>query len=88
MSRKTPLLLPPTLEEILAVAKEIDLPEREAKKFFFFYDSKGWKVGKERMVSFKSALQGWKLTFEERGGGMINGKPVQRDWIERELKKL
>ncbi len=69
MAKGTPLLLPPTREEIIRSAKEIGLPEREALKFFNFYESKGWMVGKNRMVSFRGALENWKMTWEDRTGG-------------------
>lgn len=67
--RKTAILLPPTLDEVKRAAITIDLPEREAIRFFNFYDSKGWMIGKNRMVSFVGALSNWKLTWEDRGGG-------------------
>lgn len=72
MARKTPMLLPPTLDEVKAAAKEIDLPEREAVRFWNFYESKGWMVGRNRMVSFAGALANWKMSIEDR---MIKGGP-------------
>ena len=58
----------PTLEEILARAAEIELPEREAQKFFNHFESKGWKVGRAPMQRWRSALNNWKLNWEERYG--------------------
>ncbi len=33
--------------------------KKEAEKFFNFYGSKGWKVGKEKMKSLPHAIGGW-----------------------------
>ena len=44
--------------EIECVAK--GMPKHEAGKFMGFYGSKGWMVGKNKMVSWPHALAGWK----------------------------
>lgn len=62
------MLIHPTLEEVQKAAASISLSSREAAKFFYFYDSKGWKVGKQPMKSLMSALQGWKLRNEDKTG--------------------
>lgn len=46
-------------------AAKIGLPPREAQKFFNYYESKGWKVGKSPMQKWRSALANWKLKWEE-----------------------
>lgn len=33
--------------------------DSEARRFFAFYDSKGWKVGKSPMVKWRSAAANW-----------------------------
>jgi hypothetical protein len=58
----------PKLEEVQTRAAEIELPAREAEKFFCYYASKGWKVGRAPMKQWKIALSGWKLRWEERNG--------------------
>lgn len=63
---------PPTLDEVTARAREIELPAREAQKFILFYESKGWKVGSTPMKQWRSALAGWKLRWEERTP--VNGR--------------
>ena len=40
--------------------------KREAEKFFCYYASNGWKVGKNKMKQWRIALTGWKLRWEER----------------------
>ena len=57
---------PPSHDELLLQAAKIGLPEREAEKFFCYYESNGWKVGKNKMKQWRIALTGWKLRWEER----------------------
>jgi hypothetical protein len=76
MSR-TALLIHPTIEEVTREAQKIDLPDTEAKKFWLFYDSKGWKVGKSPMVSWLSALAGWRIRWMERTGHHSGNPPLQ-----------
>ena len=33
--------------------------DRYANRFYNFYESKGWKVGKEKMKDWKAAIRGW-----------------------------
>jgi len=58
-------MIPPTIEEVRARAKEIGLPELEADRCWYFYDSKGWKVGKTPMTKWRSALSGWMLRWKQ-----------------------
>lgn len=61
---------PPTIDEIKAHAIEKNLPD-EAAKFFDYYESNGWKVGKNKMASWRSAFSGWcsrKDQFTKKGG--------------------
>ncbi len=69
MSRQTPLLIKPSLAEISLQAAKIGLPPREAEKFFHHYEMTGWKWGKSMPIkSWVSALQKWRLNWEERVG--------------------
>lgn len=58
----------PTLADLQMQAAKIGLPDREAMKFFCFYESKGWKVGKSPMKNWRIAMGGWKLRWEEARG--------------------
>ena len=64
----------PTLEQVKLVAHKSGLPDSEAEKFFYFYDQKGWKVGKNPMKSLNSAVAGWAVRWRENGGN-LNGHP-------------
>jgi hypothetical protein len=48
----------PTIEEIKTYAQEKNI-DIDTEKFFYFYESKNWYVGKNKMVSWKSAMQTW-----------------------------
>lgn len=62
------MLLAPTLDEVKAEALHINLPAREAEKFFYYFESVGWKRGRGKMKCWKSAMQQWRLNYEDRRG--------------------
>lgn len=95
------MLMPPSIDECVSLAKHpnICLPEREARKFWAHYESNGWKVGKNPVVSLMGAMVGWKMRWEERGGGRdCNGavrpelsgidKSILSKELERVLEKM
>jgi len=51
-------VIPPKLEDVISYFIEKNKP-LEAQKFFDFYESNGWKVGKNKMKSWKAASSGW-----------------------------
>jgi len=60
--------VPPSIEEVIEHGATIGLPSIEAEKLWHFYTANGWRVGKNPMKVWKSALAGWKLRWQERGG--------------------
>lgn len=48
----------PTIEEIRDYSNEINAGI-DAKQFYYFYESKGWMIGKNKMKSWKAALRTW-----------------------------
>jgi hypothetical protein len=57
----------PTLDEVKAYIKAEGYNDVNPIKWWNFYDSKGWKVGKNPMVRWKSAVATWSnLTEEQR----------------------
>lgn len=68
MARQTEMLIKPSLEELIAYSKSKlpDLPSGEVERFFLYYQSNGWKVGKNPMRCWKSALAGWRLRWLDR----------------------
>lgn len=49
-----------------------------ADQFWNFYESKGWKVGKNPMVSWKASIRTWEINKKKDGAHKQNntGKPV------------
>ena len=83
---KTRMLITPSLEEVEMAASKIGLPAIEASKFFNYYESNGWRVGRVKMVSFTHALAGWKLRWQERRNG--SSMPGKKTWAEQELESM
>ena len=50
---------PPTREEAAAYVKEQGLTRVDLDKFFDYYASNGWKVGKNSMKDWKATLRNW-----------------------------
>lgn len=64
---KTKRFVPPTVEEVQAYFEKQGVTDKEqAKLFIAFYTSKGWKVGKEKMVSWHSAVSGWVVRLKKQ----------------------
>ncbi len=67
---KSTKFVPPTVTQILEYFKEKGWDEtvakEEAEKFFNFYDSKNWMVGKNKMSKWKSSASGWKSKAAEK----------------------
>ena len=63
MQKKSSRFSPPTVDEVFDYMLEKKLPDRiakiESQKFYNFYDSKNWYVGKNKMSKWKSAVSGW-----------------------------
>ena len=38
----------------------------DATKFFNFYESKGWKVGKAKMVNWQASVITWEADIEKK----------------------
>jgi len=68
----------PTVGEVKLAAAKSGLPESEALKFFDYYESNGWKVGRNKMRSMPHAVANWKRNYDDRnqkGGGRNNSTP-------------
>lgn len=66
----------PTIEECLLTASKIGLSEEECHKFFNYYESNGWRAGKNPMVSWPHSMAGWKLRSNGYSGNGSRKKPV------------
>lgn len=50
----------PTLEDVLSAANQLLVIPETATRFFYYYDSLGWKVGDRPIVNWRSKLMEWK----------------------------
>lgn len=70
----------PTLDEVKLLAAKCGLSDLEAQKCFHYYESNGWKVGKNPMRSLASAVAGWRLRsqgpLKSRNEGTANSDRV------------
>lgn len=75
--------IPPSLEMVTARAVSIGLAEREAIRFHAYYESNGWRVGKNPMKSWHAAMTNW-------SGGTAreatSGKPAFAPTTEQQIR--
>lgn len=57
---------PPDMDELKAYFAEKGGTDAQAERFLDFYESNGWKVGKNPMKSWKAAASGWIARDKER----------------------
>ncbi len=56
----------PSLEEIKLLFSKSGTPMAEAERFFNYYESNGWRVGKNPMKNWHGAAANWKRNVDER----------------------
>ena len=49
----------PSMLEVIQYFEDRESADYEARNFFNFYESNGWKVGKNPMVNWRSAASNW-----------------------------
>lgn len=64
----------PSRELFLAYAETIKLPEVEAEKCYDYYESNGWKVGKNQMRDWQAAARNWKKNIGIYEGNASNNR--------------
>ena len=57
--------LPPNLNQSLEFFLEKNIDESEAKRFFSYYESKGWLVGNSVMQNWRAAAEHWILNMKK-----------------------
>lgn len=87
--------VPPTLDEVVAFAREIGYPQYKAEKFFRNYSAKKWKAGNSRLTNWQEKLQEWKSEDEaretstpsrgRRGNGRVAQLPDYKQQPQKEL---
>ena len=70
---------PPTLDDVLAYVRERG-SDVDPQRFFDFYASKGWMVGKNPMKDWKAAVRTWEK--RENTGNNSNPTPGNNAWMK------
>lgn len=56
----------PSIEEVVAHANNLEMPNEAIQAFYNYYESNGWRVGRNPMKSWKAALSNWNLNNHVR----------------------
>ena len=62
---KRKVFVKPSLNEVQTYMTELKMPDL-ADRFISYYDSNGWKVGKNPMKDWKAAIRTWRSTNNEK----------------------
>lgn len=68
----------PTIPEMELHAAKIGLPPLEINKFFNYYESKGWVVGKSPMKSWRASMVNWRENIKKFSP---NGKDPSKPYV-------
>lgn len=85
MARQTELLINPTLDEVKRQAAVMKLPAREAEKFFWYWESVGWRRGRTKLKSWVGAMHTWRLNWEERNN--VKRRDQEASTLDHELNE-
>lgn len=50
---------PGTISEVIKYFQEKGSTKKEGERFFYYYESQGWKVGRNKMKNWKMSASGW-----------------------------
>lgn len=75
-AKKKGLFIKPSVEDVAAYCRERG-NSVDPESFYDFYQSKGWRIGKEQMRDWKAAVRTW----EKRNGGNGVKKPSVMDQV-------
>jgi len=80
--------IPPTIEEVTAYCIERK-NNVDANRFFDYYESKGWIVGRSKMKSWKASVRTWeKNAFENTSRQQYGRQDVTVEEIEAQMKRV
>lgn len=78
---KSRRFVPPELEEVKAYFAEKGGTDIQAERFCAYYESNGWKVGRNPMKDWKAAVRGWLVRDKEQSPAREKSKaPGGDDW--------
>ena len=65
---------PPSEDDVSRHAVKLGMSAHEATKFRAYYESNGWRVGKNPMKNWKAAMVNWRTNYDERNSGKGYGQ--------------
>lgn len=65
---KVKRFVPPSIDEVREYMKKIEYTG-DPQKWFDFYSSKGWMIGKNKMIDWRAAVRTWKNNSSNPNGG-------------------
>lgn len=76
------VFVPPTLDDVLQFFMEENYVDKEGRKFFYHFESNGWKVGgKTPMKNWHAAAHNWMLNSEKYK------LPIKKDTVNLNKQK-
>jgi hypothetical protein len=81
-TRAKKIFIKPNIEEIKAYIEEKGL-KGNGDRFFNYYESNGWRVGKNPMSSWKASLSNWR---PDNDAQVMNGKPQGKQFLSAQDK--
>jgi hypothetical protein len=69
--------IPPDLGETIALFASLNSTENEARKCYLYFESKGWKRGRDTIKSWKATCEGWvRNSYGQTGKGLPPPKTI------------
>lgn len=81
----------PTVPELEVLMAKAGLPLSEAQRFFNYYESNGWKVGRNPMKSPPHAVANWASNYRQHGpviGFVQGGQPQQKSLMQKLVEEI
>lgn len=88
-SKNNKRFVPPTVEEVAEYIRQQGYSV-DPNNFVDFYESKGWKVGKETMKDWKASVRTWQRRQKPKAPDKVHNfnERSDTDWAALELKLL
>ena len=72
----------PTIEQLKEYCLEQGLDKVDCQKFYDYYESNGWKVGKNPMKDWKATLRNWQRTATNNNNNGNSNPTKKEDWSD------
>ena len=78
----------PTGSEVIGHGVKIGLSEAECQKFYDYYESNGWRVGRNPMKNWRSAMANWKRNVDETASEPEKLTPAEMILKQKALERV